>query len=952
MPEVKEVRSVSKYGISLVSIIFKEKTDIMYARQLVSEKMTGLSIPEEYGTPEMGPISTGLGEVIQFTLESEKHSLMELTTQMNWFINPILKTVPGVVEVNTFGGNVKEYQIILNIDKMNSLKVSTMDVIEAIKSNNISAGGGYIEKNKEHQIITLEGLLKDLKDLEQIFVGEVEDGTPIYLSSISQIKIGSKLKRGSATKDGRGEVVGGIVLMLLGENSLETSTRIKEKLEDIRQFLPEGMKIELFYDRSVLVNETIWTVVKNLSEGAFLVIFILFLMLGNIRAGFIIASVIPLCMLFTFVIMNFRDAPVNLMSMGAIDFGLLVDGAVIVIENTVRRVSEKVKSLGRSLSKEEKIQTIKDATIEVRRATIFGEMILIIVYIPILMLSGVEGKIFIPMAVTVLYALIGAFIFTLTFVPVLASFLIKAEENTEHKTVIFSKIENVYSKLLDKTLSRRVYVVGCGILFFIFSLFMFNRLGAEFIPRLDEGSILLELGRLPSTSLKESVNSSLKIEKALKEQIPEIHSVVSKIGSPDLAVEPLGLQQSESFIQMVPKDDWTMSKEEIIAKIQKITSTTYPAAQVSLSQPIEMRINEMSEGIKSDVGIIIFGNDLKKIKEIATSVSTLASSIRGVEDLRIEQVDGISYIRVVPNREKLARYGVHVEDISKVISMISAGEQVGEIYEGDRKFAIRIKLFDSFKDREVIQTLPVKASNGDLIPLGDLVDIFYEQGPARITHEAAQRRITVEFNIRDRDLVGAVYEIQDKIQTEIDFPQGYRFDVGGAYKNYVSAREKFFWLIPLTLIMILFVLWLAFKEITPSLVIFLNVPFAITGGILALSFRDMPFSISAGIGFIALFGVAILNGLVLISFAKSLENLGKTNLEIIREAAFARLRPVVTTAIVASLGFIPMALSTSPGSEVQRPLATVVIGGLITSTFLTLFVLPAIYSYLPSKKNT
>ena len=952
IPHVEEVRSISRYGLSVVTIVFFDGTDIYWARQLVGERMKEAIevIPKGYGIPVMGPISTGLGEIFQFTLESDHHTIMELTTLLNWYINPLLKTVHGVVEVNTFGGETKQFQVIVSHDKMQALSLSLKDISEALWKNNAAMGGGYIEHDREHYLIGSNGLIKSFSDIENIVIGKTAKGTPITIAMIGKVEYGKKLRLGAVSKDNHGEVVGAMALMLMKENSLKVTESIKEKLVSITPFLPEGVKIVPFYDRSLMVKKTIRTVVINLLEGATLVILILFLLLGNVRAGLVIAATIPLAMLFAIVLMNIRGLPGNLMSMGAVDFGLVVDGAVIIIENSIRRLGMEEKKENRALTDKERIKVIRDATLEVRKATIFGETIIAIVYLPILTMTGVEGKMFAPMAITVIFALIGAFVLSLSVIPVLATYFIKSENHSEKETPIFQFITNKYENLLERFINYKNKVIIINLLFFIFSLFLFSRMGGEFLPELDEGYMLLEVARLPSVSLSESLHMSARLEKALLKGVPEILHTVSKTGAPEIATDPMGMERTDMYLDMKQKTDWEHSREEIIEKIEKVTNENVPDVAISVSMPIKMRTNELIAGIRSDIGLKIFGENLDILKSLGQTSAVILKNIEGVKDLKIEQLEGLNYIRVNPNRESLTRYSVNVEDVNILIQSISSGVPSGFVFDGYKRFEIILKLENSGDLLNNLTLLPIRSQDG-LIPLGDLAEIKRESGPVQVSHQNGSRRMLLEFNVRDRDMMGVVEEARTKLQKELKLPEGYRIEFGGKYENYLSARNTLLVVVPLTLILILFLLWLAFGELTPALLIFLNIPFSITGGILSLYIRGLPFSISAGVGFIALFGVAVLNGLVLISFAREQEHHGLSHTEGILHAARMRIRPVLTTAIVAAIGFIPMALSTSMGAEVQRPLATVVIGGLITSSILTLLVIPVIYSVWYDRKS-
>ncbi|TGL51502.1 efflux RND transporter permease subunit [Leptospira kemamanensis] len=952
IPNVIEIRSVSRYGFSLVTVVFADGTDLLTSRQLVSEKLNEASdnIPSIYGKPVIGPITTGLGEVFQFTLESEFHNQMELTTYLNWVINPMLKTVPGIVEVNSFGGKTKQYQVIVDSYKAASLGISMTQIVEAVQSNNLATGSGYIERSNEQLIIGSDGLLKQIPDFEKIQVGKTKDGFPIYLSNVAKIKEGPKLRKGAATSSGTTEVVGAVTLMLLGENSLTVTKSVKEKISLIEKTLPTGIKIKPYYDRSIMVTNTLKTIVWNLSEGAILVIIILFLMIGDFRSGLVIASVIPLAMLFAISLMFIRDLPANLMSMGAIDFGLIVDGAVILIENSHRRIGLKVKELNRKLNPSEKIDTILHATIEVRKATIFGEIIIGIVYIPILTLSGTEGKMFIPMATTVLFALIGSFLLTLTIIPVLASFFLHTEVKPEQKTAFFQRIQDWYIPKLNFCLDHGTKVTKATIFTFIVSIILFFQLGGEFLPKLDEGNLLIEISRYPSTTLTESLSSSNKIEKAILQSIPEITEIVSRTGSPELAIEPMGVEKTDMYLMMKPRSDWKLSKSEIEDKLEETIQRVAPQVAYGLSQPIEMRNNEIMAGIRADVGIKIFGDDLVQLKTIAEDISSKIKSIEGVADLRIEQLYGLEYLKIKPNREKLARYNLTIQEINRIIESFSSGVPAGIVYEGMKRFEIVVKT-DIQSNSEKIANTPIHVGTNQFAPLHELAEIKIEDGPVQIYHQNQNRYALVQFNIRGSDMVSTVGFVKTVLNEKIKFPDGYHYTLGGEFEKFESATNTLLVVVPITLLIIFLILYFAFNEILPAFIIFLNVPFAITGGIFALYVRNLPFSISAGVGFIALFGIAVLNGLVLISFIKSLEEAGKPLLEAIKEAAVSRLRPVLTTALLASIGFIPMAISTSPGAEVQRPLATVVIGGLITASALTLFVLPIVYLKFFAKKS-
>ncbi len=953
IPNLVEVRSVSRYGFSLVTAVFTEGSDLFKCRQLVSEKLNEAQegIPASFGKPTLAPITTGLGEVYQFTLESENHSHLELTTYLNWNINPILKTVPGIVEVNSFGGFNKQYQILVNPQKATSVGVSLSDIIKAIESNNRSTGSGYLEKSEEQWIVGSNGLLQTPKDFSQIRVGTASDGLPIFLNTMATIEEGYRLRKGAATSNGKSEVVGAVTLMLLGENSLQVTKAVQEKVIEIQKTLPMGMQIKPYYDRSIMVKNTLRTILWNLLEGAILVILILFLMLGDFRSGIVIAMVIPLAMLFAILCMFLRDLPANLMSMGAIDFGLIVDGAVILVENAHRHLREVKLRSKVEITQEEIDETILLSAIEVRKATIFGEIIIALVYLPILTLDGTEGKMFIPMATTVLFALFGSFILTLTTIPVLTSLFLKPSLSTEEETKIFRKIHDWYEPKLGEVLRNPKPIFWSSGLILAVTVLLIWNMGGEFLPKLDEGNMLVEVSRLPSTTLTESLQSSLRMEKALLETIPEIQNIVSRTGSPELAIEPMGVEKSDMYLGLKPRSEWTLSKEELESKIESVLKSAAPDIAFGLSQPIEMRNNEIMAGIRADVGIKIFGEDLSILKELAEQVSDLIGKEVGVANLRIEQISGLEYLRIRPDRERLARFQISIDEFNQVVESLSSGVYAGIVYEGMKRFPIHVKT-EIKPDLNQIRSIPITTQKNNFVPLGELASVQLEEGPVQIYHQNQNRYALVQFNIRERDMVNTVQSVQKILNDKLRLPPGYHYSLGGEFQKFASAMKTLQIVVPITLFVIICLLYFAFSDLAMAGLIFLNIPFAITGGVFLLYLRGLHFSISAGIGFIALFGVAVLNGLVLVSFMLDLEKDGRSSADAVRKASISRLRPVLTTALLASIGFVPMALSTSPGAEVQRPLATVVIGGLFTCSLLTLFVLPAVYLWFRKKKLT
>lgn len=952
IPKTTEVRSISKYGLSVVTVAFQDGTDIYFARQLVNERMSEAAeaVPAHYGRPEMGPITSGLGEIFQFVVRNDALSLMQLEETLDWQIAPVLRTVPGIVEVNSFGGEDKQYQVVLDPKRLQAAGISVSEVVSALEKSNANAGGGYIEHAREQVVIGTDGLVRSLDDLRRVVIGANAQGVPVTVATVGDVRFGPRLRRGAASKDGQGEVVVGVALMLLGENSRTVTAAVKDKLAVLMPSLPPGTRIEPFYDRSVLVDRTVHTVLKNLLEGALLVIAVLLLLLGDLRAGLVVATTIPLSLLFAVVLMNALGLSGNLMSLGAIDFGLIVDGAVIIVENAVRGLGQRRQQLSRALTTEESRQVVHGATVEVLGASTFGGAIIAIVYLPLLALSGIEGKLFRPMATTVLFALGGAFLLSLTLVPVLTSYFVKPRA-THSEAWLIRLAERVYAPLLRGSLSHRRSMIAGGVFAVAGAIALFTRLGAEFVPQLDEGDILIEARRLPGIALSESIATDKRLQKAIL-QVPEVTQAVSKTGAPELATDPMGVEQSDVYIGLKAREEWApgRTKRAVSDDIAQHVAAAVPEVSGGLSQPIQMRTNELIAGIRSDVAAMVYGADLSKLNELGEAIANAVRSIPGAEDVRVEQVAGLRYLRVEPDRNKLARYGLTVSDVNQLTQTLAVGYPVGHVLEGERRFEIAVKSSHEYAgDLSAIQSLPLKSLSGQTVPLGDVATLSFSTGPAQISRDAQSRRLTVELNVRSRDLLSVVHEAQSAVASRVKLPVGYRIEWGGQFQHYEEAKSRLAVVVPLALGLILFLLWLALRSALRALLIFLNVPFAVVGGVLALWLRDLPFSVSTGVGFIALFGVAVLNGLVLVTFAEQLEAQGVTTHDAIAQAAWLRLRPVLMTALVASLGFLPMALSTSPGAEVQRPLATVVMGGLFTATVLTLLVLPAAYSLLLRK---
>lgn len=946
LPDVEEIRSVSKFGLSVVTVVMEEHVDIYFARQLIQERLAlaAENIPEGYGTPEMGPISSGLGEIYQFEVKGDLPP-MELRSILDWEIIPRLRLVPGVIEVNPFGGELKTYEVQLDPDRMTAYNLSLEQIFEAVAKNNASTGGGYITRGQEQVLIRGEGLVEKLEDLANIVVAVSEEGTPIFIKNVAEVRFAPMVRQGAVTRDGRGEVVTGIVMMLIGENSREVVSRVKKAVDEIRPTLPAGVTIDTFYDRTDLVKKTIRTVATSLAEGGVLVIVILFLMLRNLRAGLITACAIPLSMLAAFIGMRALGVSGNLMSLGAIDFGLIVDGALIVIENAVRHLAEKRQHLGRSLTNAERDEVVYESAVEIRSAAVFGEAIIAVVYLPILSLSGIEGKMFQPMALTVICALAGAFVLSLTLVPALAATFL-SRDTTEKESVLMRFARSVYEPAIRAALGHRRVTVAIAGVVLAFSFAVIPFLGAEFVPRLDEGALALQAWRAPSVSLEESIHQTTLIERALK-KFPEVTTVVSKTGRAEIATDPMGVEISDIFVMLKPHDEWSTAddREQLIAAFDEELRKNVPGSLFSYSQPIELRVSELISGVRSDVAIKVYGEDLETLKKLGDEIVKAISAIPGAADVKAEQVAGLPVARVQVDRQAIARYGINAGSVLDTVQTIG-GNVVGTVIEGSKRFALQVRFAPAARENvEQLELIKVQSPAGQLIPLGQLAKIVVEEGPAQVSRENIGRRITIEANVRGRDLKSFVDEAQAAIDRQVKIPPGYWTDWGGQFENLAAATGRLALVVPMTLLLIFVLLYSTFGAVRPAVLIFLNIPFAVTGGVLALLVRGMPLSISAGIGFIALFGVAVLNGLVLVSYIRKLRERGLSAERAAHDAAFVRLRPVLTTALVASLGFIPMALASGAGAEVQKPLATVVIGGLLTSTLLTLLVLPAIYSW-------
>ena len=959
IPNVIELRSISRFGLSVITVVFEEHVDIYWARTEISQRLKEAEdiIPKGVGIPEMAPVSTGLGEIYQYIVFpdegfEDQYSAMDLRTIQDWIIKPQLLGTKGVAEVNTLGGHLKQYEIAVNPDQLKSMNVTMSEIFDALQENNENTGGAYIDKKPYAYFIRGIGMISGIEDIKKIVVKN-QDGIPILINDVATVQIGSGIRYGAVTKDGKGEDVQGMVMMLKGENSGQVVATVKAKMEQIKKSLPKGVLIEPFLDRTVLVDKAISTVQTNLIEGALIVIFILVLLLGNWRAGLVVASVIPLSLLFAISMMRLFGVSGNLMSLGAIDFGLIVDGSVIIVESIVHRLQIGTKG---KLSRAEMDNEVYKASSKIRTSASFGELIILIVYLPILALVGIEGKMFGPMAQTVSFAILGAFLLSLTYVPMMSALALRKQ--TGHKRNISDKIiEKIYSwyePVLDKVLQIKASVVAIALALFIASLFIFNSLGGEFIPTLDEGDIATHLIIAAGSSLSQEIESTTKAEKILKANFPEIKMIVSKIGSAEIPTDPMPMEAADIIIILKDKKEWTSAKtkEELMLKMEKALQDI-PGAITEFSQPIQMRFNELMTGVRSDVAIKIFGDDIDMLVSKGDEVVKLIQNTPGITDIQAERVAGLPQITIRYNKDKLAHYGLNISDLNRVIRMGFAGEVAGVVYEGEKRFDMVVRLNnDNRNDIDGLRSLFVALPSGRQIPLDQVADIQYEDGPMQISREDGKRRIVVGFNVRGKDVKSVVEQIQAKLDQELKLPEGYYTTYGGQFENLVDANKRLAVAVPIALALIFILLYFTFKSVSQTILILSAIPLAAIGGVLALWLRGMPFSISAGVGFIALFGVAVLNGIVLISHFNQLKTAGMTDVyDRIKEGTKVRLRPVIMTAAVASLGFLPMALSSSAGAEVQKPLATVVIGGLITATLLTLLILPIGYMFLERRQQ-
>lgn len=965
LPGVTEIRSISKFGLSVVTIVFEDDMGTYLPRQLIAEKIKSASekIPQGFGTPEMGPITTGLGEIYQYILDTkpgykDQYSAMDLRTIQDWVVKRQLSGIPGVVEVNTWGGILKQYEVAINTEKLYAMNITISEVFEALENNNSVAGGGYIEKSNQAYFIRGEGLITSLEDIENIVVKN-SDGIPILVKNIATVGFGSAMRFGAITGNGEGEKVLGQVMMLKDANSKQVIEAVKERVAFISKTLPEGVYINPFLERSELIQKTTFTVAENLILGCLIVIFVVVLLLGNLRSGLVVASVIPLCLLFALSFMYLFGVDANLMSLGAIDFGIIIDGAVIIVEFIAFQITKKEYEL--NAMKPSSLQLAKDeitfnGASKMMNSAIFGQLIILIVFIPILSLSGVEGKMFKPMALTFSFALIGAMLFCFTYVPVMASLILKPSVTTQKNIAvrIMKVLNKFYEPIVGWALTSKKLVLGLAGLLMLLSIFLFSTLGGEFIPTLDEGDFVIQPILKTGTSLSKTVETTTRIEKILLNEFPEVVQVVTRIGAAEVPTDPMSMEETDVIITLRPKNEWVSasSKDQLADKF-KSALAIIPGMDVEFTQPIEMRFNELITGVRADIAIKVFGEDLEILSNKANEIKRLVEEVPGAADITVEKITGLPQMNIKFDRSKIARYGLNIDELNKVISMGFAGANIGSVFEGEKRFDLTLRLDQRYrKDIDDIKNLFIDTPNGGKIPMSELAQIAYTKGAAKISRDDTKRRIVVGINVRNRDLQSVVMDVQQRIEAELKLPVGYSISYGGQFENLQSAKQRLKIAVPIALVLIFVLLYFAFKSIKEALLIFSAIPLAAVGGVFFLWIRDMPFSISAGVGFIALFGIAVLNGIVLIEHFKELKNQGVHDIEArIKQGTKDRLRAVLLTASAAALGFLPMAISTSAGAEVQRPLATVVIGGLITATILTLIVLPVLYSIFESKIN-
>lgn len=933
---LQQVRSISKFGFAQVTAVFKDGTNLHLARQLVAERMQAVELPQGIAKPQLGPISTGLGEIFHYIVTSETHSLEELTTLHDWVVKPRLRSLPGVAEANTWGGEVRQYQVLIDPPRLMQRDLTIDDVAAALRRNNMNVGGGNIVQAGELHIVQGISLTTNVEQIANIVI-EAPGRIPIKIKDVAEVKIGHKIRRGAATIDGKGEAVLGLAFMLTGHNSHQVAKRLEREMEHIRRTLPEDVNVRIVYQRTELIEQVLRTVRENLTIGALLVVAVLFALVGHFRAGLIVALAIPLSMLFAANMMLQTGIAASLMSLGAIDFGLVVDSSVIMVENSVRRLAGAEPG-------SRKIDVVREASLEVRKPTMFGELIIMIVYLPVLTLEGIEGKLFRPMALTVIFALAGSLILSITLMPVLASLMLPARGLRYRENRVVQFAQWLYRPAVRFAVQFKHVVIVLAGAVLLGAAALASQLGSEFIPRLSEGALTINTVRLAGVSLEESVRYGLQIEKTILEQFPdEVRDVWTRTGTAEIATDPMGIEVSDIFITLTPRPQWTKARtqEELVARMDEVLSDL-PGMRVVFSQPIEMRMNEMIAGVRADLGVKIFGDDLDLLKEKAAEVQAILEQISGSADIYVEQLTGQPVLEITVDQDAIARFGIPAEHVLEVVEAIG-GKRIGEVREGQRRFDLTIRLADAYRrDVSAIRNIIVPTSTGERFTLAQLAHIREVEGPSTITREWQQRRIVVQCNVRDRDLGGFVAEVRRAMENQLDLPSGYSIQYGGQFEHLERARLRLMFIVPMALLLILALLYLSTGSVGDALIIFTGAPFAAVGGILALWLRDMPFTISAGVGFVAVSGVSMLNGLVLLSTVNRKLSEGLPIEEAIEETRLIRLRPILMTALVAALGFVPMALNTHVGAEVQRPLATVVIGGVIADNLLTLLVLPAL----------
>ncbi len=961
LPDLEEVRSISRFGLSVITVVFDDDVDIYFARQLISERLKEAEskIPAGIGIPELAPVSTGLGEVYQYILHpkkgsEKKYTAMDLRTMQDWIVARQLYGTPGIAEINSFGGLLKQYEVAVNPDRLKAMSISITDIFTALEKNNENTGGAYIDKKPNAYFIRGVGLVKTLEDVGNIVVKNDTGSVPIFIKDVAEVRFGSAVRYGAMTYNGEVDAVGGVVMMLKGENADKVVNRVKEKIPTIQKSLPEDVIIEPYLDRTDLVGRAMNTVKTNLIEGALIVIFVLVIFLGNLRAGLIVASAIPLSMLFALAMMNLFGVSANLMSLGAIDFGLIIDGSVIVVEATMHHLGMR-KSMKR-LTQQEMDEEVFVSASKIRTSAAFGEIIILIVYIPILTLVGIEGKMFTPMAKTVGFAILGALILSFTYIPMMSALFLpkkmSGKKNFSDKLMDF--LQKIYEPLLHKAIKAKYIFIGLSVSLFAFSIYLFSRMGGEFLPTLGEGDFAYHCILPQGTSLSQSIETSMQASRIIKE-FDEVKMVVGKTGAAEVPTDPMPPEATDMMVILKPQKEWKTKKtydelaEEINEKLEAI-----PGVFFEKNQPIQMRFNELMTGIRQDVAVKIFGEDLDVLLEYANKVSAVIQSVEGATSPQVERVSGLPQINIEYDRTRMANYGLNVQDVNSIISTAFAGKAAGVVYENERRFDLVVRLDSLHRSSiEDVSNLFVPMANGNQIPLSQIAKIDYKLGPAQISREDGKRRIVIGFNVQNRDVASVVKEIQAKLDTEVKLPSGYYFTYGGQFENLQKATDRLLVAVPISLLLIFILLYFTFHSIREALLVYAAIPMSAIGGVFAMLLRGMPFSISAGVGFIALFGIAVLNGIVLITTFNRLEKEGwKDLVPRVIEGTKTRLRPVLMTAMVASFGFLPMAISTGAGAEVQKPLATVVIGGLISATLLTLFILPLLYITFNGKNKS